>query len=58
MDAVADLANGLFILCWLLVNGTPPSVVPKNIQTFNADFKVAEAIELPCVNFVRETRTV
>ena len=42
----------------LLVNGTPPSAVPDNIQTMSAYMTGAEAHELPSVNFVRQCRTV
>ena len=48
----------VLLICELLVNGTPPSAVPKNIQTCHAAFRGAEATELPSINFVRETRTV
>lgn len=48
----------VLLICELLVNGTPPSAVPANIQTASAAFTGAEASELPSVNFVRQCRTV
>ena len=48
----------VLLICELLVNGTPPSAVPANIQTTSAAFTGAEASELPSVNFVRQCRTV
>ncbi len=40
------------------MNGAPPSDIPKNLQANHAVFKGTEATELPCINFVREIRTV
>ena len=48
----------VLLICELLVNGTPPSAVPANIQTTSAAFTGAEASELPSVNFVRQCPTV
>lgn len=48
----------VLLICELLVNGTPPSAVPANIQTMSAAMSGAEASELPSVNFVRQCRTV
>ena len=48
----------VLLICELLVNGTPPSAVPANIQTSSAAFTGAEASELPSVKFVRQCRTV
>lgn len=48
----------VLLICELLVNGTPPSAVPANIQTMSAAMTGAEAEELPSVNFVRQCRTV
>lgn len=48
----------VMLICELLVNGTPPSAVPANIQTASAAFTGAEAGDLPSVRFVRQCRTV
>jgi len=48
----------VLLICELLVNGTPPSAIPANIQTTSAAFTGAEATELPSINFVRQCRTV
>lgn len=48
----------VLLICELLVNGTPPSAVPANIQTTCAAFTGVEANELPTENFVRECRVV
>ena len=48
----------MLLICKLLVNGTPPTAVPANIQTSSAVFTGAEAEELPSVNFVRQCRGV
>ena len=48
----------VILICELLVNGSPPSAVPKIMQTHSAYFTGAEAEELPTVDFVRKTRTV
>ena len=48
----------VLLICELLVNGTPPSAVPKNMQSTSAYFIGAEANELPGVDYVRKCRTV
>lgn len=48
----------VLLICELLVNGTPPSAVPPNIQTMSATFNGCESKELPTVDFVRKCRTV
>lgn len=48
----------VLLICELLVNGTPPSAVPPNIQTMSAAFNGCEASELPTVDYVRKCRTV
>ena len=48
----------VMLICELLVNGTPPSAVPANIQTASAAFTGAEASDLPSLRFVRQCRTV
>ena len=48
----------VLLICELLVNGSPPSAVPKIMQTHSAYFTGAEAEELPTVGFVQKTRTV
>ena len=48
----------VLLICEYLVNGTPPSAVPANLQSASAAFTGAEAKELPSVNFVRQCRTV
>ena len=49
----------VLLICELLVNGTPPSVVRKNIQTTSAFFTGRETSDPPpSVNFIRECRTV
>ena len=42
----------------ILVNGTPPSTVPANIQTVYTEFTGTAACELPSVDFVRKFRVV
>ena len=46
------------LICEYLVNGTPLSAVPANLQSASAAFTGAESDELPLVNFVRQCRTV
>ena len=46
------------LICELLVNGTPPSAVPVDIQITCAALTGIEAKELPTENFVRECRVV
>ena len=48
----------VLLICELLVNGTPPSAVPANIQTMSAAMNGCEAHELPTVDFMRKCRTV
>jgi len=48
----------ILLICELLVNGTPPSAVPANIQTTCTAFTGAETSELPSISFVRECRVV
>ena len=48
----------VILICELLVNGTPPSAVPANIQSSSAAFTGCEAKELPTVDYVRKCRTV
>ena len=49
----------VMLICEFLVNGTRPSVVAKNIQSASAFFTGEETTEAPpCVNFIRECRTV
>ena len=48
----------VLLICEFLVNGTPPTAVPANLQTASAAFTGVEAKELPSVNFVRQCRTV
>ena len=48
----------VLLICELLVNGTPPSAVPANIQTMSAVMNGAESHEMPSVTFVRQCRTV
>ena len=43
----------LLLICELLVNGTPLSSVPANIQTMSVAMKVQEVTELPYIKFVR-----
>ncbi len=42
------------LICELLVNGTPPSAVPLNIQSMNATINGCNISELPSINFVWE----
>ena len=46
------------LICELLVNGTPPSAIPGNIQTMYETLYGKKPDELPCVNFVRECRVI
>ena len=48
----------VMLICEMLVNGTPPSAVPANIQSLCAILNGAEAEELPSIDFVRKCRTV
>ena len=48
----------MLLICNLLVNGTPPSAVPDNIQMMSAAMTGQEVTELPCINFVRQCRVV
>ena len=49
----------VLLICELLVNGTPPTVVRKNIQTTSAFFTGQETSEPPpSVNFIRGCRSV
>ena len=48
----------VILICELLVNVTPPSDVPPNIQTISSTMTGCEAHELPTVDFVRKCRTV
>ena len=48
----------VLLICEMLVNGTPPTAVPANLQSTQAAFVGIEAKELPSVNFVRQCRTV
>ena len=49
----------VLLICELLVNGTPPTVVRKNIQTTSAFFTGKETSEPPpSVNFIRGCRSV
>ena len=48
----------VLLICEMLVNGTPPTAVPANLQSTQAAFTGVEARELPSVNFVRQCRTV
>ena len=48
----------VLLVCELLVNGTPPSSVPSNIQTMSAAMTGQEVTEMPCIDFVRQCRVV
>ena len=48
----------VMLICKLLVNSTPPSAVPANIQTASAAFTGAEARKFPSIDFVRKCRIV
>ena len=47
----------VLLICEMLVNGTPPTAVPANLQSTQAAFTGVEATELPSINFVRQCRT-
>ena len=51
-------AHIVLLICEQLVNGTPPSAVPANIQSMCAAFTGANSNELPSVSFVRSCRTI
>ena len=51
-------AHVVLLICEQLVNGTPPSAIPANIQSMCAALTGASARELPTVSFVRSCRTV
>ena len=46
------------LICELLVNGTPPSAVPDNIQTMYEILYGTEPEEMPSVDFVRKCRVI
>ena len=46
----------VLLICEMLVNGTPPTAVPANLQSTQAAFTGVKARELPSVNFVRQCR--
>ena len=46
------------LICELLINGTPPSAIPANIQTMYVTLYGKEPEELSSVNFVRECRVI
>ena len=48
----------VLLICEMLVNGTPPTAVPQNLQSASVAFTGVAAAELPSVNFVRECRVV
>ena len=48
----------VLLICELLVNGTPPSAVPKNIRTFSAAMTGETQDQPPSVDFVRKCRVV
>jgi hypothetical protein len=48
----------VLLICELLVNGTPPSAIPANLQSTSAVLRGCEAEELPSINFVRQCRVV
>ena len=48
----------VLLICELLLNGTPPSAVPANIQTMSSAMTGQEVTEMPCINFVRQCRVV
>ena len=42
------------LICEILVNGTPHSVIPAKIQTMSAGITGIEVNELPSLEYVRE----
>ena len=48
----------VLLICELLINGTPPSAVPKNMKSFSARLEGHDESEMPSVNFVRQCRVV
>ena len=46
------------LICELLVNGTPPSAIPGNIQIMYETLHGEETEDLPSVSFVRSCRVV
>ena len=49
----------IFVLIYdLLVNGTPPSAIPSNIQEMYNDITVSEVNELPSLDYVWKCRVV
>jgi len=52
--------SGKFVLliCKLLVNGTPPSAIPGNIQSVSESVTGVSVSHNPSVNFVRQCRVV
>ena len=52
------LVRIVLLIFHLLVNGTPPSVVPANIQTVSVALTGTADCELPSVDFVRKCQLV
>ena len=48
----------VLVICEMLVNGTPPSAIPANIQTMSAGMYGSEVAELPSLNYVRQCRVI
>ena len=48
----------VLMICELLVNGTAPTAIPSNIQTFYKTLYQDKPQELPSVSFVRSFRVV
>ena len=46
------------LICELLVNGTPPSAIPGNIQIMFETLYNEKPADIPSVNFVRECRPI
>ena len=52
------LVHIILLICDMLVNGTPPQAIRKNIQTSSAAFTGKEAESVPSVNFIRRCRVI
>ena len=48
----------VLLICELLVNDTPPSAVPANIQMMSDAMTVQEVTELPCIKCLRQCSVV
>jgi len=46
------------VICELLVNGTPPSAIPHNLQNLYETLYGTEPVHIPSINHVRHCRVL